>query len=266
MGASAAAAFAQDAPTDDVTTSVVPTEGWTATGVMVRTGTDVAIRASGSIHFGQPPIDRMAPTGRPWGPQCEAVAGPSAQWVAPGLDCYALIGRVGSGPTFVIGNGATVDAAADGELMLTARRQLRRQRRRVVGCGQHSEAIRRPTPKAGTPNQGAVWRWLRSSCFRSSQSRPHGCGGAPPANPPRPPQTPAARIDVRIAHRTPGGSTVGGGASVRRACTRLHTDRAGWPQHSFAWRDVEFRAVRSRFACPHGEVVLRGEDVAAPPA
>ena len=120
MGASAAAAAAQDAPTDDMTTSVVPTQGWTATGVMLRAGTDVAIRASGRIHFGQSPIDRMAPAGLPWGPQCEAVAGPGAQWVAPGLDCYALIGRIGSGPPFVIGNGATVDAAADGELMLAA--------------------------------------------------------------------------------------------------------------------------------------------------
>ena len=36
-------------------------------------------------------------------------------------------------------------------------------------------------------------------------------------------------------------------------------------RNSFAWRDLEFRAVRSRvrFARPQGEVVLRGEDVAA---
>ena len=65
MGASAAAA--QDAPTDDVTMSVVPTPGWIATGVMLTAGTDVDISASGSIHFGEPPIDQMAPAGLPVG-------------------------------------------------------------------------------------------------------------------------------------------------------------------------------------------------------
>src|SRR4051794_19955217 len=74
IGASAATAAPQDASPDDVTTSVVPTQGWTATGVMLKVGTDVAVHASGSIHFGQGPIDRMAPAGLPWGPQCEAVA------------------------------------------------------------------------------------------------------------------------------------------------------------------------------------------------
>ena len=64
MGASAAAA--QDAPTDGVITSAVPAQGWTATGVMVSVGTDVAISATGTIHFGQPPIDLMPPAGLPW--------------------------------------------------------------------------------------------------------------------------------------------------------------------------------------------------------
>ena len=63
MGVSAAAA--QDAPTDGVTMSVVPTPGWTATGVMVKAGTDVDISASGTIHFGQPPIDLMPPPAFP---------------------------------------------------------------------------------------------------------------------------------------------------------------------------------------------------------
>ena len=215
----------------------------------------------------------MAPTGRPWGPQCEAVAGPSAQWVAPGLDCYALIGRIGSGPPFVIGNGATVDATVDGELMLTANDDNFADN---SGAWSVAVSVPRPsapasTPEAGTPKQGrglamvalvggfllviavaAVWvrrRSTREPAFDLPQTLR------------------AARIDVRIARdrtlwRIDSGREEHPFAAFAHDFTPIGLDGR---QHSFAWRDVEFRAVRSRvrFARPHGEVVLRGEDVAA---
>jgi hypothetical protein len=276
MGAAAGAAAAQEAPTDDVTTSVAPTQGWTATGVILTAGSDVAIRASGSIHFGQGPIDRMAPAGLPWGPQCDAVAGPGAQWVAPGLDCYALIGRIGSGQPFVIGNGASVDAAVDGELMLAVNDD-----NFADNSGAWSVAVsvprpsapgtRGPTAEAGTPEQGrnlaivgfvvvslllialaVVWVLRRST-------------RAPAFDFPK--TLRAGRIDVRIARdrtlwRIDGGSQEHPFGAFAHDFTPIGLDGA---RNAFAWNDLEFRAVRSRvrFARPHGEVIVRGEDVSA---
>ena len=245
MGASTAAA--RDVPTDDVTTSVVPTQGWIATGVTLRAGTDVAIRASGHIRFGQQPIDRMAPAGLPRGPQCEAVAGPGAQWVAPGLDCYALIGRIGSGEPFVIGNGASIDVVADGELMLAAN-----DNNFADNSGTWSVAVSVPRPSApgttaetGTSKQGrslamvalvgvsllvvaltAVWSWRRSTrepAFDLPQALRVG------------------RIDVRIARDRTLWRIDGGREDpfvpFAHEFTPIGLDGR---RNSFAWRDLEF--------------------------
>ena len=223
MGASAAAAAAQDAPTDDVTTSVVPTQGWTATGVTLRAGTDVAIRASGHIRFGQQPIDRMAPAGLPRGPQCEAVAGPGAQWVAPGLDCYALIGRIGSGEPFVIGNGASIDVVADGELMLAAN-----DNNFADNSGAWSVAVSVPRPSApgttaetGTSKQGrslAMVALVGVSLLVVALTAVWVVAALHAANPPstsRRRSAPAASTCASRAIGRSGGSTVGVRTSVR---------------------------------------------------
>ena len=162
--------------------------------------------ASGSIHFGQPPIDRMAPAGLPWGPQCEAVAGPGAQWVAPGLDCYALIGRIGSGQPFVIGNGASVNAAADGELMLTANDD-----NFADNSGAWSVAVSVPRPsapatrpaEAGTSKQGRSLAMVALvGVFAARRCGRGGMGAAAlhPRTRLRPPED-APRRPHRRAHR-----------------------------------------------------------------
>ena len=273
IGASATTAAAQDAPTDDISISVVPTQGWTATGVMLTAGTEVAIRASGNINFGQPPIDQMAPAGLPRGPQCEAVAGPAAQWVAPGLDCYALLGRIGSGPPFVIGNGTSINAAADGELMLAANDD-----NFADNSGEWLALVSVPEPSAprttaaaATSKQGlspalvalvgvallavalmVVWvrrRSTREPAFDLAKTLRAG------------------RVDVRIARdrtlwRIDGRGEEQPFAPFAQDFTPLGLDGR---RNSFAWRDLEFHAVRSRarFARPHGEVVLPGEFVSA---
>jgi hypothetical protein len=269
----ASAAAAQDAPTDGVITSAVPAQGWTATGVMVSAGTDVAISATGTIHFGQPPIDRMPPAGLPWGPQCEAIAGPGAQWVVPGLDCYALIGRIGSGQPFVIGNGASIDAAADGELMLAANDD-----NFADNSGEWSATVSVPKPsaagtaaEAGTSQGGlslamialvgvlllvvaiaAVWVWRRSTrepAFDLTKTLRAG------------------QIDVRIARdrtlwRIDGAGEEHPFVPFAHDFTPIGLDGR---RNSFTWRDLEFRAVGSgaRFGRPHGEVILRDEYVSA---
>jgi hypothetical protein len=102
--------------------SVSPRQVWTTTGVVLRSGDTVTIRASGRIHFGVDLIDRVPPAGIRRGPQCDAInehkaPGPTV-WPAPQLDCWALIGRIGVGPPFAIGNAKTLHATSKGVLSL----------------------------------------------------------------------------------------------------------------------------------------------------
>ena len=101
--------------------SVVPSRVWTNTGVALRAGDQITIRARGRIHFGAPPIDRLSPTGIPRGKLCDAinarVPGTSV-WPAPLLDCWSLIARIGNGAPFPIATAKTFHAASDGELYL----------------------------------------------------------------------------------------------------------------------------------------------------
>ena len=98
--------------------SVVSSGVWTDTGVTVHVGELVEISAAGRIHFGNPPIDRIAPAGIPWAGQCSGVAKNPQPWPAPGLACWSLIGRIGSAPPFEIGAARTFRASLEGELFL----------------------------------------------------------------------------------------------------------------------------------------------------
>ncbi len=94
---------------------------WTDTGVRLRAGSSVTVTASGLIHFGAGRINQLSPTGIPWGRQCSAIAARLARgtgWPAPGLNCWSLIGRIGSGKPFEVGNRRTMRVARDGELFL----------------------------------------------------------------------------------------------------------------------------------------------------
>jgi hypothetical protein len=82
---------------------------------VVRPGDSVTISATGLMHFGPAPIDRVAPKGV--GRRCLApVAG--SQWPAPTLSCWSLIARIGSSPPFEVGTGTTVRVREAGELAL----------------------------------------------------------------------------------------------------------------------------------------------------
>lgn len=84
---------------------VAAREVWTDTGVRVRAGTSVTITATGLVHFGSGPISRITPDGVPWGRTCSAIAAQVSHgtWPAPGLSCWSLIGRIGSGKPFEVG-------------------------------------------------------------------------------------------------------------------------------------------------------------------
>lgn len=90
--------------------TVPANQGWTATGISLRTGDVVTISATGSASMGAgwPP---MPPAGR--SPDCGGRQGfPAAQ-----LPCWSLIGRVGEqGVIFPVGSGTALRVPKDGEL------------------------------------------------------------------------------------------------------------------------------------------------------
>jgi hypothetical protein len=258
--------------TGDVTISVVPTQAWTDTGVTVEAGDRLSIAASGLVHLGAPPIDSMAPTGLPWGPQCAAIGGGNAAaWPAPGLSCYSLIGRIGSGAAFEIGDGGTFEADADGALVVGTN-----DNNFTDNSGAWSAAVRASASGAGaegeTATQGgslmvvalvaglllagmaALLLLLRKRAARGAVFELPGT-------------LRAGRIDVRVG----------------RDGTVWRVDRAGDEQPfvpfasdfaalgvegrhgTFTWQGLQFRAVRSRlrFAGGHGEVGTPGEYVSA---
>lgn len=102
--------------------SVLPRQLFTDTGVALKSGDTITIRATGRIRFGSAPIDRVAPAGIARGPICQRVntrAGHSAKAFPDATaDCWSLIGKVGTGPVFAVGAGTTVKVTSKGELLL----------------------------------------------------------------------------------------------------------------------------------------------------
>lgn len=92
------------------TVSVPAGQPWTDTGIDVPAGAHLQISASGIIKIaGSDP--GKGPSG---GPPCLAADG----WVAPGLVCWSLIGRVAGGTPFAVGDGVDLIAPAAGRLEL----------------------------------------------------------------------------------------------------------------------------------------------------
>jgi hypothetical protein len=88
---------------------------WTATGVILHPGDSVTISATGLMHFGPAPIDRVPPQGV--GRRCTAPV-PGAHWPAPDLSCWSLIGRIGSSTAFEVGIRTALRVRTGGELSL----------------------------------------------------------------------------------------------------------------------------------------------------
>ena len=100
--------------------SISSTHVWTPTGRVVRAGQSISVTASGRIHFGSPPIDRVDPAGIPID-ACATIVGTGAAnkpFVAAGLPCWSLIGKVGAGPPFEVGKQKTFPAPSTGSLFL----------------------------------------------------------------------------------------------------------------------------------------------------
>jgi len=97
--------------------AILGTQQWTDTGVNVKAGDRVNIRASGVIHPN--PLDTETPAGNV---SCTPAATYPEQtnppFPAPHAACWSLIGRIGNGPAFAVGDTAQFTATATGRLYL----------------------------------------------------------------------------------------------------------------------------------------------------
>lgn len=103
--------LAHAATSAEVAVDVAATQPWTDAGLDLAVGDVVRITAAGLIHVRPDDMQGKAPGGEP---TCAA----GAAFIAPGLPCWSLVARVGSGPARPIGTGATVAATTAGRLSL----------------------------------------------------------------------------------------------------------------------------------------------------
>jgi hypothetical protein len=103
-----------------VTVAVPGNQAWTHTGMFVNAGDDIRINATGGVAFsaGSEPLP---PSGDPQ--SCLiAASGPYGWRASPFPDahlrCWSLIGRIGDGTAFYVGNEKIIHAPGSGELLL----------------------------------------------------------------------------------------------------------------------------------------------------
>lgn len=116
----AAPAPVASAATTDKQVTVRGNRPWTPTGVTVKKGDSITIDASGAIRFGPFPIDMISPAGQSR-KTCAALTtrqGKTSPFQAPDLDCWSLIGRIGTDAPFQVGTRTSFSATSDGELQL----------------------------------------------------------------------------------------------------------------------------------------------------
>ncbi len=115
------------ASTQTVLVSIPARRPWTDTGIDVTPGWKVSIETGGTIY-----ISRDDPGTEPSGPAvyCKQPIRPKAQasdssFVAPGLPCWSLIGRIGKGAPFEVGVAKALSTATRGRLYLGVNDQTR---------------------------------------------------------------------------------------------------------------------------------------------
>jgi hypothetical protein len=100
------------------------TAAFTDSGLTVKAGDEITIRAGGTVRFqgGSFKTTRTTgPGGIPTGPQCSRIARQvsKAPFPVPGLPCYSLIGKIGvHGKPFEVGAKAILKVRTTGRLFL----------------------------------------------------------------------------------------------------------------------------------------------------
>ncbi|MEV0308236.1 LecA/PA-IL family lectin [Nonomuraea fuscirosea] len=86
--------------------NVPATQAWTGTGLYIQPGQAIHITANGAVEIAHNDAFAKAPDGDPG---CTA----QGAWVAPGLPCWSLIGRVGDGSPRAVGQEAHLQGKGD---------------------------------------------------------------------------------------------------------------------------------------------------------
>ena len=107
-------------PTPAQQVAVPATQPWTDTGIYLSEAS-VSFTASGTVNIyaGRADSNKTPDGAGSVHPDC--IASPTTfggQWIAMGLPCWSLIGRIGSGPPFEVGVKATHAVPSPGELYL----------------------------------------------------------------------------------------------------------------------------------------------------
>ncbi len=108
----AVATTGSTAPAGGNTITVNANQQWTATGITVRRGENLTFNATGEVRLSGDANDVATPTGA----KSQRLAPRSA---LPKTYAGALIGRIGNGQPFPIGDNATFQAPGTGQLFLT---------------------------------------------------------------------------------------------------------------------------------------------------
>ena len=117
------AGFTYVPPGSAVTVAVPPVQRWSDSGVALTAGRAVAILGAGLVDYDvgltAEGVNATRAPGGGMSPTCPQPA-PNVTGAVPATDapCFALVGRIGSGPPFDIGWGTSFVPAASGELYL----------------------------------------------------------------------------------------------------------------------------------------------------
>lgn len=103
-------AYADAIPVGGMEVVVRGNHAWTDTGTFVNAGDEITITASGGVTMGLG-WTLVPPSGR--SPNCTGSGFPIRE-----IPCWSLIGRIGDGPIFYVGNERTLRASNAGELFL----------------------------------------------------------------------------------------------------------------------------------------------------
>jgi Protein kinase domain len=113
---SSAAPAPSSQPSSTQRRAVPGSTGWTDTGITVQAGDRLSITAAGEIYVAAVSASE-GPGGNPACTPATTYPAQSAQFPAPGLPCWSLIGRIGGGAPFEVGSSAQLTATS-GELYL----------------------------------------------------------------------------------------------------------------------------------------------------
>ncbi len=270
-----------------MTVLVTSTRVWTDSHIALHAGDSLTIAGVGVVHFGRGAIDKVAPSGFPWGPRCFAIANSGAQWPARDLRCWSLIARVDSGTPFQVGATTVKRIQADGELFLGVNDNYLGDNR---GAWSAKVTLSRSLPPAEpTPDTAPA----HPNAVKAATPQPHH-----PAD-----HTPGVLLASLLGVMLIGGviwkinaarrpklalaptlhvGQVKVGITADHSIVRRGPDDVWRPffvtpgdfvdacadpatPERFTWRGVQFRAVKSRipFAAPRGEVLRLGQHVTA---